>query len=150
MIILQLEKKYWEKTRSKIRKLEENNPHWINHERLSKNLEKILDYSADILEIMDRKFNSVSTLSGSREDSTLRLEIDNDENSDYASFKEVSYYYISNAVIRKKMVAIGKAFSFLEEVHHAEIPSHSTEKPMIQNGTHCKKISLANSILNVS
>ena len=91
MIILELEKKYWEKTRSKIRKLETNNPHVINHERLSKKLEKILDYSADILELMDQRFISVSTLSGSREDSTLRLKID-EQKSDYASFKEVLEY----------------------------------------------------------
>ena len=85
MIILQLEKKYWEKTRSKIRKLEKNNSNVINHERLSKKLVKISDYSADILELMDQRFTSVSTLSGCREDSTLRLKID-EQKSDNALF----------------------------------------------------------------
>ena len=145
MIILELEKKYWEKTRSKIRKLETNNPHVINHERLSKNLEKILDYSADILEIMDRKFNSVSTLSGSREDSTLRLEIDNDENSDYTSFTEVAYFYKTSRRISKKMDIIIEAFSYLIDRTQLDvgIPPHSTDKPMIQNGTHCRKFDLS-------
>ena len=111
MIILELEKKYWEKTRSKIRKLETNNPHVINHERLSKKLEKILDYSADILELMDQRFISVSTLSGSREDSTLRLKID-EQKSDYASFKEVFYLInISNLELMVKRLTFQLRFS---------------------------------------
>ena len=71
MIILQLEKKYWEKTRRKIRKLEKKNPHLINFNTLDRKLATILDKSADILELMDKRFTTVSTLSGSREDARV-------------------------------------------------------------------------------
>ena len=151
MIILQLEKKYWEKTRRKIRKLEKNNPHLINIKTLDRKLATILDKSADILEIMNEQFNqrskkfSVSTLSGKREDSTLRLEIDNDENSDYTSFTEVAYFYKTSRRISKKMDIIIEAFSYLIDRTQLDvgIPRHSTDKPMIQNGTHCRKFDLS-------
>ena len=144
MIILHLEKRYWEKTRSKIRKIEKKNPH-LNYNPLSRKLAKILDYSADILELMDQRFTSVSTLSGNREDATLRLEIDDDENSAYASFSEVAYFYKTNSVIRKKMDRIGEAFSYLVDLTPLDvgIPFHSTEEPMIQNGTNCRRFTLS-------
>ena len=150
MIILRLEKEYWEKTRRKIRKLEKKNPHSINFNILDRKLATILDKSADILELMDQRFNQrskkfpVSTLSGNREDSTLRLEID-DEISDYASYEEVAYFYKTSRRISKKMDIIIEAFSYLIERTPLDvgIPFHSTDKPMIKNGTHCKRFNLS-------
>ena len=134
MIILSLEKQYFDETSKKIEALEtEGNLHRHLHPKLNQALRKVLDYSADILEDMNARFSSVSTLSGNREDATLRLEIDNEKNPDYCSMGEVMKFFKTNSEIRKKLVSISTSFSTLSDLTPTDIgiPYHSTDVPMI-------------------
>ena len=134
MIILSLEKQYFDETSKKIEALEtEENLHRHLHPKLNQALRKVLNYSADIMEDMNARFYGVSTLSGNREDATLRLEIDDEKNPDYCSMEEVMKFFKTNSGIRKKLVSISTSFSTLSDLTPTDIgiPYHSTDVPMI-------------------
>ena len=134
MIILRLEKQYFDETSKKIEALEtEENLHSYLHPKLNQALRKVLDYSADIIEDINARFSSASTLFGNREDATLGLEIDNEKYPDYGSKEEVMKFLKTNSRIKKKLVSISTSFSTLSDLTPTDvgIPYHSTEDPMI-------------------